>query len=125
MVAQVTGTDIHAETGGLPGGGVVLPPSSLVKRKTPSSSRAETGPTSRGRAGRELGHRLTAWQTISGVNLGWLLASLVFMGATILIGVVRWRIVLDVRVFASVRPRGGHLAGGPFFQFPSARINRR
>ena len=37
------------------------------------------------------------WQTISGVNLGWLLASLVFMGATILIGVVRWRIVLDVQ----------------------------
>lgn len=37
------------------------------------------------------------WKTISGVNLGWLLASLVFMGLTILIGVIRWRIVLDVQ----------------------------
>jgi len=37
------------------------------------------------------------WQTISGVDIGWLLASLFFMGTTILIGVFRWRIVLDVQ----------------------------
>ena len=37
------------------------------------------------------------WKTISGVSLGWLLASFVFMGATIFIGVVRWRLVLAVQ----------------------------
>ena len=37
------------------------------------------------------------WKTISGVDIGWLLASLVFMGATIFIGVVRWRLVLAVQ----------------------------
>ena len=37
------------------------------------------------------------WKTISGVSLGWLLVSLVFMGATIFIGVVRWRLVLAVQ----------------------------
>ena len=37
------------------------------------------------------------WKTISGVSLGWLLASFVFMGATIFIGVIRWRLVLAVQ----------------------------
>ena len=37
------------------------------------------------------------WKTISGVSLGWLLTSFVFMGATIFIGVVRWRTVLGVQ----------------------------
>ena len=37
------------------------------------------------------------WKTLSGVSLGWLLASFVFMGATIFIGVVRWRTVLAVQ----------------------------
>ncbi len=37
------------------------------------------------------------WKTISGVSLGWLLTSFVFMGATIFIGVVRWRTVLRVQ----------------------------
>ena len=39
------------------------------------------------------------WKTISGMSLGWLLVSLVFMGATIFIGVVRWRLVLAVQGF--------------------------
>ena len=37
------------------------------------------------------------WETISGVSLGWLLASFGFMGATIFIGVIRWRLVLAVQ----------------------------
>lgn len=37
------------------------------------------------------------WKTISNVELGWLLVSLIFMGATIFIGVIRWRIVLAVQ----------------------------
>ena len=37
------------------------------------------------------------WKTISGVSVCWLLVSLVFMGATIFIGVVRWRLVLAVQ----------------------------
>jgi len=37
------------------------------------------------------------WETISGVNIAWLLASFVFMGATIFIGVIRWRLVLAVQ----------------------------
>jgi hypothetical protein len=37
------------------------------------------------------------WKTISGVSLGWLLTSFVFMGTTIFIGVIRWRTVLAVQ----------------------------
>ena len=37
------------------------------------------------------------WKTISGVNIAWLLASFVFMGATIFIGVIRWQTVLAVQ----------------------------
>ena len=37
------------------------------------------------------------WETISGVSIVWLLASFVFMGATIFIGVIRWRLVLAVQ----------------------------
>ena len=37
------------------------------------------------------------WKTISGVSPGWLMASFGFMGATIFIGVVRWRLVLAVQ----------------------------
>ena len=37
------------------------------------------------------------WETISGVSLGWLLASFGFMGTTIFIGVIRWRLVLAVQ----------------------------
>jgi len=37
------------------------------------------------------------WKTISNVNLGWLLVSLVFMGTTIFIGMARWRLVLAVQ----------------------------
>ena len=37
------------------------------------------------------------WETISGVSLGWLLVSFGFMGATIFIGVIRWRLVLAVQ----------------------------
>ena len=37
------------------------------------------------------------WKTLSGVSLGWLLASFIFMGATIFIGVIRWRLVLAVQ----------------------------
>ena len=37
------------------------------------------------------------WKTISNVEAGWLLASLIFMGFTIIIGVIRWRIVLSVQ----------------------------
>ena len=37
------------------------------------------------------------WETISGVSIVWLLASFVFMGTTIFIGVIRWRLVLAVQ----------------------------
>jgi hypothetical protein len=37
------------------------------------------------------------WETISGVSIVWLLASFVFMGATIFIGVIRWRLVMAVQ----------------------------
>ena len=37
------------------------------------------------------------WKTISNVELGWLMISLIFMGFTIIIGVIRWRIVLSVQ----------------------------
>ena len=37
------------------------------------------------------------WKTISNVEAGWLLVSLIFMGFTIIIGVIRWRIVLSVQ----------------------------
>ena len=37
------------------------------------------------------------WKTISKVEAGWLLVSLIFMGFTIIIGVIRWRIVLSVQ----------------------------
>ena len=37
------------------------------------------------------------WKTIYNVEVGWLLISLIFMGFTIIIGVIRWRIVLSVQ----------------------------
>ena len=37
------------------------------------------------------------WKTTSNVELGWLMISLIFMGFTIVIGVIRWRIVLSVQ----------------------------
>ena len=37
------------------------------------------------------------WKTISGVSFVWLLVSFGFMGATIFIGVIRWRLVLAVQ----------------------------
>ena len=37
------------------------------------------------------------WKTISGLEIGWLMVSLIFMGLTILIGVFRWRIMLAVQ----------------------------
>ena len=40
---------------------------------------------------------VSLWETISGVSIVWLLASFVFMGATIFIGVIRWRLVLAVQ----------------------------
>ena len=37
------------------------------------------------------------WQTLTSVHSGWFLLSLVLMGSTILLGILRWRMVLRVQ----------------------------
>ena len=66
------------------------------------------------------------WRTLNLVQPGALLLSLVFMGMTIVLGLVRWRLVLGAQGLESfAAANGGDLFRRSLFQLVFVGVNRR